>query len=268
MWVRGNRVNSIPKNSRSTLSWRDCLSFLPGPINSKCCIKNGSFGMFKLCSKEKRGRINSEWASFFLRVCVLWWDDRAIVAPGFLGFSPLYSERRNTMYIYWWIYVGFCFQQARLCSKALRSFITSFLFQNVNDQLSCFYCTPHKKYQKMLTIKKALHAPFFSMFTGKAVYLFDGIYLPAGIPVGWMYPNFQASKMQMNSKIENPTRKASALAMPSFLAFAALLGFSFSPPLSINSIAAAKLHTIAMSPIMMIVVMDRIMAWIHGCGLA
>ena len=37
------------------------------------------------------------------------------------------------------------------------------------------------------------------------------VYRPVGMPPGWMYPNFQAAKMLTNSKIENPTRMASAL---------------------------------------------------------
>jgi len=34
-----------------------------------------------------------------------------------------------------------------------------------------------------------------------------------GIPVGWMYPSFQATRMQTNSRMENPTRNASARTM-------------------------------------------------------
>lgn len=68
--------------------------------------------------------------------------------------------------------------------------------------------------------------------------------------------------MQMKSKIENPTRKARALAMA--LAFA-LLGaaascLSFSPPLSMNNMAATKLAKIAMKPMITMYVMPRIIA--------
>ncbi len=37
---------------------------------------------------------------------------------------------------------------------------------------------------------------------------------PAGIPDGWIYPSFQASKIQTKSTMEKPTRNAKALAMP------------------------------------------------------
>jgi hypothetical protein len=39
------------------------------------------------------------------------------------------------------------------------------------------------------------------------------------MPVGWMYPNFQASKMHKKSKTEKPTLKAKALAMRLVLAW-------------------------------------------------
>ena len=39
----------------------------------------------------------------------------------------------------------------------------------------------------------------------------------AGNPVGWMYPSFQATRMQTKSSMEKPTRQASACAMRAFL---------------------------------------------------
>ena len=67
------------------------------------------------------------------------------------------------------------------------------------------------------------------------------LYLPAGIPVDCMKPNFQAIKMHTNSKIENPTRKASARAM--------LLVFRLppEPSLSIKKSAEAKLAMMAIN---------------------
>jgi len=38
-------------------------------------------------------------------------------------------------------------------------------------------------------------------------------YWPCAIPVGWIHPSFQATSTQTNSKMENPTRIASARAM-------------------------------------------------------
>jgi hypothetical protein len=49
-----------------------------------------------------------------------------------------------------------------------------------------------------------------------------GIQVPAGIPVGWTQPIFQATSTQTKRRIENPTRNAKALAMFPFLG----LGFS------------------------------------------
>ena len=40
---------------------------------------------------------------------------------------------------------------------------------------------------------------------------------PGGIPVGWIQPIFQEIRTQMKRTIENPTRKARAVAMLPFL---------------------------------------------------
>ena len=48
-------------------------------------------------------------------------------------------------------------------------------------------------------------------------------YAPAGIPVGWMYPSFHATKMQTNRMIEKPTRSASARSMLADLRWSAWL---------------------------------------------
>lgn len=39
------------------------------------------------------------------------------------------------------------------------------------------------------------------------------IQAPAGMPVGWIQPIFQASRMHRKTRMEKPTRKASAVAM-------------------------------------------------------
>ena len=39
------------------------------------------------------------------------------------------------------------------------------------------------------------------------------VYCPGLIPVGWMYPSFQASRTQANNKMETPTRAANARAI-------------------------------------------------------
>ncbi len=42
----------------------------------------------------------------------------------------------------------------------------------------------------------------------------DGVsQAPAGMPVGWIQPIFQASSMHRKTRMEKPTRKASAVAM-------------------------------------------------------
>lgn len=58
---------------------------------------------------------------------------------------------------------------------------------------------------------------------------------PCGIPVGWIQPSFQATSTQTNSKMENPTRVASARAMRFDLAV------SDCPPRIMKYKAAAKL---------------------------
>jgi hypothetical protein len=83
-------------------------------------------------------------------------------------------------------------------------------------------------------------------------------YCPAVIPVGWMYPSFQATKTQMNSNIEKPTLNAKAHAMR--LAFALLSCLSFSPPLSMKNMAVARLPKIAMNPKITRYVMSEIIA--------
>ena len=62
----------------------------------------------------------------------------------------------------------------------------------------------------------------------------------------------------MNSKIDKPTRKASAFAM--LLALLLLSNLSFSPPLSMKSMANPKLAKIAMKPMITIYVMQEIIA--------
>lgn len=64
-------------------------------------------------------------------------------------------------------------------------------------------------------------------------------YRPTGKPVGWMYPSFQAIKMQINSKTEKPILKASARAM--LLVFALPLVPSF----IMKKSAAARLARMA-----------------------
>ena len=62
----------------------------------------------------------------------------------------------------------------------------------------------------------------------------------------------------MNSKMDKPTRKASAFAM--LLALLLLSCLSFSPPLSMKSMAKPKLAKIAMNPIITMYVMLEIIA--------
>lgn len=62
----------------------------------------------------------------------------------------------------------------------------------------------------------------------------------------------------MNSKIDKPTRNASAFAM--LLGLLWLSCLSFSPPLSMKSMAKPKLAKIAMKPIITIYVMQEIIA--------
>lgn len=64
-------------------------------------------------------------------------------------------------------------------------------------------------------------------------------HLPTGNPVGWMYPNFQATKMQINSSTEKPIRKASARAMLLVLALPSL------PSFNMKKSAAARLARMA-----------------------
>lgn len=64
--------------------------------------------------------------------------------------------------------------------------------------------------------------------------------------------------MQMKSKIDKPTRKASAFAM--LLALLLLSCLSFSPPLSMKSMAKPRLAKIAMKPIITMYVIQGIIA--------
>ena len=64
-------------------------------------------------------------------------------------------------------------------------------------------------------------------------------HLPTGRPVGWIYPIFQAIKMQTNSSTEMPIRKASARAMLLVLALPSV------PSFIMKKSAAAKLAMIA-----------------------
>jgi hypothetical protein len=67
-------------------------------------------------------------------------------------------------------------------------------------------------------------------------------YLPGGIPVGCMTPNFHAMSMQANSRMEIPTRIPNARAMR--LDFSDLLA-TFCPPRIMNTSAKARLPRMA-----------------------
>jgi hypothetical protein len=73
-----------------------------------------------------------------------------------------------------------------------------------------------------------------------------------------MYPKRQAIKTHMNSKIDKPTRNAKALAM--LFAFDLVSCLSFSLPLSIKNIAAARLPKMAKNPMIAMYVIDEIIA--------
>ena len=52
-----------------------------------------------------------------------------------------------------------------------------------------------------------------AFFNGVAHAGAGGLQRPGPMPVGWMYPNFQAAKMQRNKATDSPTRAAKARAM-------------------------------------------------------
>jgi hypothetical protein len=66
-------------------------------------------------------------------------------------------------------------------------------------------------------------------------------YLPAGIPVGCMYPSFQAIRMHRNSNTESPTRNAKARAMLLVLRLPSV------PFLIMKKSAKARLATMAVN---------------------
>ena len=83
-------------------------------------------------------------------------------------------------------------------------------------------------------------------------YLRMNDHLPTGKPVGWMYPAFQAIKMQTNSSTEKPIRKASARAMLLVFAFPSV------PSFIMKKSAAAKLAMMAKNASATKYVMQRI----------